>query len=65
LETALEGGEKFDWSGLYVPEQRLANIAEAFKNSGGFLLAPARALLGEEYDYDEIRLARLIIKARS
>lgn len=65
LEKALEGGETFDWSRLHVPEQRLANIAQAFKNSGGFLLAPARALLGEEYDYDEIRLARLIIKARS
>lgn len=65
LEKALEDGEKLDWSRLNLPEQRLMNITQAFKQSGGFLLAPARALLGEEYDYDEIRLARLIIKARS
>lgn len=40
---------------------RLAVISAAFKQSGGWALTPVRELLGEEYSYDELRLARLFL----
>lgn len=63
LEQALQGGVKIDASHIILNQDRLNNIAEAFRLSGGDLLAPVRERLGEGYSYDEIRVARLVLKA--
>ncbi|MEI7709742.1 MAG: RecQ family ATP-dependent DNA helicase [bacterium] len=47
---------------LKPTQERFEKITEAFKKSGGTLLAPVRTILGEEYSYDEIRFARIFLK---
>lgn len=42
---------------------RLAVIAAAFKKTGGLSLSPVREILGEEYSYDELRLARMFLSS--
>ncbi len=64
LEQALQGGVKIDTSHVHIAQERLDKIVQAFKASGGVMLAPARERLGEGFGYDEIRLARLIIKSQ-
>lgn len=43
------------------PPDRLGKIKAAFAQSGGQALSPVRALLGDNFSYDELRLVRLII----
>ncbi len=65
LEQAMEQGKLPDASHVTFPSQeRFERIAQAFKKTGNSMLAPAQALLGPSYGYDEIRLARFIMKAR-
>ncbi|MDD5726477.1 MAG: RecQ family ATP-dependent DNA helicase [Patescibacteria group bacterium] len=64
LEKALEQGVKLDASHMVFPADRLNRIEQAFDSAGSDLLTPAREALGDSYTYDEIRLARLILKAR-
>lgn len=40
---------------------RFTKIITAFHQSGGTSLSPVREILGEEYSYDELRLARLFL----
>ncbi|MEK7637184.1 MAG: RecQ family ATP-dependent DNA helicase [Patescibacteria group bacterium] len=42
---------------------RLAKITAAFKKTGGMSLSPVREILGEEYSYDELRLARMFVRS--
>jgi len=64
LEKALDQGKSLDASHIASPSpDRLARIETAFQKTGNDMLAPARTLLGEEFSYDEIRVARLILKA--
>lgn len=66
LEDARQQGVEVDVSGLQcISTERLNRIAEAFRASGGFALTPVRARLGESYSFDELRLARLILSAKS
>lgn len=62
LEKLLEEGEKIDIAHLAPSAQRLEKIRAAFKESGGPILAPVRRLLGEDFSYEELRLARIFIK---
>jgi RecQ family ATP-dependent DNA helicase len=64
LETALQSGQPLDFSHISFDAQRLKTIEDAFKKVGISALAPVRSRLGESYGYDELRLARLILKAR-
>jgi uncharacterized protein YpbB len=65
LEQALERGVALDASHLTSPSpDRFQTIAAALAQTGVDLLAPARAILGEAYDYDEIRLVRFMMKMR-
>lgn len=43
-------------------KKRFKIIKKAFEDSGQTMLSPVRELLGEEYDYDELRIARLFLK---
>jgi RecQ family ATP-dependent DNA helicase len=66
LETAAECGLKIDASHLAFPSKdRFDRIAEAFKKTGSDMLGPVRGQLGDAYSYDEIRLARFLLKAGS
>ncbi|MDF1497345.1 MAG: RecQ family ATP-dependent DNA helicase [Patescibacteria group bacterium] len=64
LEKALDSGVNVDASHLTFNEDRLIAIVEAFKTSGGYLLSPVKEKLGDDFGYDELRLARLIIKSQ-
>jgi RecQ family ATP-dependent DNA helicase len=66
LEEALEQGRKLDASHLAFPSmERFATIAEAFQEAGSDFLAPVRDRLGPSYGYDELRLARFILRVSS
>ena len=43
------------------PRDRLEKIKTAFVRSGGQALSPVKAMLGDSFSYEELRLARLII----
>jgi superfamily II DNA helicase RecQ len=66
LEKALDQGRKLDASHVASSSPaRLARIAAAFQETGNDMLTPVRNLLGEDFSYDEIRVARLLLKAGS
>ncbi|MBU0540398.1 RecQ family ATP-dependent DNA helicase [Patescibacteria group bacterium] len=65
LEQALSLGKLPDAAHVvFSSPERFDRIAQAFKKTGTTMLAPAQAQLGPAYGYDEIRLARFILKAR-
>ncbi len=63
LEEAQQRGMELDVSRVDFPEGRLKTIAAAFRKAGTGMIVPVRAILGESYGYDELRLARILIKA--
>lgn len=65
LEKALEQGRKLDVSHIVrsTPD-RLSRIEAAFQKTGSDMLTPVRHLVGEDFSYDEIRVARLLLKAK-
>ncbi|MBI5654258.1 RecQ family ATP-dependent DNA helicase [Candidatus Uhrbacteria bacterium] len=64
LEEAQQRGMELDVSQIKFPsDERLRTIAAAFRKSGSGMITPVRAILGESYGYDELRLARILIKA--
>jgi ATP-dependent DNA helicase RecQ len=66
LEKALDQGKRLEVSHVTSPSpERLARIGAAFQKTGSDMLTPVRILLGEEFSYDEIRVARLLLKAGS
>jgi len=66
LEQAIDRGLKIDASHLAFPSaERFERIASAFRETGTQMLAPVRAILGESFGYDEIRLARLMLRVRN
>ncbi|MCX6736067.1 MAG: RecQ family ATP-dependent DNA helicase [Candidatus Parcubacteria bacterium] len=50
-----------DISYLKPEPERFAKIAEAFQKTSNSALSPVREILGEEYSFDEIRLARIFL----
>ena len=62
LEKIAEDDLHLDLAYLKPKQERFEKIREAFKKSGGILLAPVREILGENYSYNEIRLARIFLK---
>jgi ATP-dependent DNA helicase RecQ len=64
LEQLLESGEEIDIGYLSPSSDRLAKIDAAFEESGGPLLAPVRKILGDDFSYEELRLARIFIKMK-
>jgi ATP-dependent DNA helicase RecQ len=61
IEKISEDDVALDITYLKPPQEWLEKVKEAFKKSGGSLLAPVRKILGEEYSYNEIRLARIFL----
>ncbi len=64
METLLNSGVKLDLDYISFPPERLAAIKKAFAECGNALLKPVFDHLGEKYSFDEIRLARVLLKAR-
>ena len=69
LETLSEKGSikpDIDCSHLRPDTKRFEKIKKAFeisdKKSGEFLLAPAHALLGDDFSYDELGIVRLFLR---
>jgi RecQ family ATP-dependent DNA helicase len=65
LEEAVDNGRALDASHLTGPaDDRLEKMRTAFQETGTYMLAPAKARLGDAYSYDELRLGRFLLKAR-
>ena len=47
---------------LKLPDKRFLKIQEAFAQTDDWKLAPVRAILGNDFSYEEIRIARLFLK---
>ncbi len=64
LERLRQADPALNLDYLRPESTRLAVMAAAFKKSGGLSLSPVRGLLGEEYSYDELRLARMFLQSK-
>ena len=62
LEGLAAAGEELDLERLALPPDRFEAIRAAFQETGGPELAPVRAVLGDDYSYEEIRLARMFLE---
>ena len=63
IEKLVSTGEKIDIDYLRPPVEQFETIKAAFQESGGTALWPVRDLLGEQFSYEELRIARLFIKS--
>jgi RecQ family ATP-dependent DNA helicase len=62
IEKIAETDLECDISYLRLDTERLKKITEGFKKANTLALAPVREILGEEYTYDELRLARIFLE---
>jgi ATP-dependent DNA helicase RecQ len=63
IEKLVSAGEAIDLDYLRPALERFQRIASAFQQSGGTALWPVRERLDEQFSYEELRIARLFIKA--
>ena len=63
LDKLVSAGETIDIDYLRPPVEQFATIKAAFQASGGTALSPVYAMLGEQFSYEELRIARLFIKS--
>jgi uncharacterized protein YpbB len=57
LEQAIQAGEQIELTRLWTPEQEL-EMTTAFEKTGFGNLTGAKELLGDLYDYGQLRLFR-------
>ena len=62
LEKLIKNQEDLDLEYLRLPDNRFEEIMLAFQETGDWQLVPVREILGEDYSYQELRLARLFLK---
>jgi ATP-dependent DNA helicase RecQ len=62
LEKLLQAGEILEVDHLHPPTEELAEITEAFRATDGANLTPVFEKLKEKYNYDQLRIARLILQ---
>jgi ATP-dependent DNA helicase RecQ len=62
IEKLVSSGEKIDIDYLRPSVEKFDKIKAAFQQSGGTALSLAREMLGEQFSYAELRLARLFLK---
>ncbi|MBI4642775.1 MAG: DNA helicase RecQ [Deltaproteobacteria bacterium] len=62
IEKLASFGEEIDIDYLRPPVEKFEIIKAAFKKSGGTALSPVREILGEDFSFEELRIARLFIK---
>lgn len=61
IEKLRAAGEEIKIEHLRLPEERFQKIKSAFEKSGGTFLGPVREILGGDYSYDELKVARLFL----
>ncbi|MFA6388784.1 MAG: RecQ family ATP-dependent DNA helicase [Patescibacteria group bacterium] len=61
IEKLVKADPQMDITYLKPIAPRLKIIAPVFQQTGGLALSPVRAILGEDFSYDELRLARLFL----
>jgi ATP-dependent DNA helicase RecQ len=61
IEKLKAGGEEIQIEQLRLPEERFQKIKSAFEKSGGTFLGPVREILGEDFSYEELKVARLFL----
>ncbi|MBI5449277.1 AAA family ATPase [Candidatus Gottesmanbacteria bacterium] len=61
LEKLAATDPDLDIEYLKPAAERFARIEQAFAETGGLKLSPVRELLGDDFSYDELRLARLFL----
>ncbi len=65
LERLVMAGEALDLDHLVPTAERLAKIETAFRQTEDLRLAPVRELLGEDYSYQELTLARIGLRQKA
>ena len=61
VEKLIGAGEEIDIEYLRPSMDKMVRIKDAFQKSGGTSLSPVKGILGEDFSYEEIRVARLFI----
>lgn len=61
LEKLVQAGEKINLARIKPKEEKFKIIKAAFEKSGGKKLSPVKEILGEDYSYDELKIARLFL----
>ena len=62
LEKIIENKENLDLEYLRLPKDRFEKIKRTFQKTDDWHLSPVREILGEDFSYQELRLARLFLK---
>jgi len=58
----IQAGEQLDLNSYLPPQERFDTIRAAFVESGGTLLSSVKAILGDDYSYDEIQIVGLYLE---
>ena len=61
IERLIQAGEQLDLSSYLPPQERYDAIRAAFVETGGTLLSSVKAILGDDYSYDEIQIVGLYL----
>ncbi len=62
IEKLIDSGERLDLDYLRLPTNRYETIKQAFHECGDEKLKPVFEYLGEKYEYDEIKLVRVLLR---
>jgi ATP-dependent DNA helicase RecQ len=62
IEKLVSSGEKIDIDYLRPSSGKFEKIRAAFQKSNGTALWPVREMLGEEFSFEELKIARIFIK---
>ena len=62
MERITYQGFRLDLTHVTPEPERLGIIEEAFRESGSALLGPVKERLGDEFDYEELKLARIHLR---
>lgn len=63
IEKLVDAGEKLDLDYLKLPSDKFATIKNAFSECGDEKLKPVFEYLKEKYNYDDLRLVRILIRS--
>jgi ATP-dependent DNA helicase RecQ len=64
IEKLVSSGEEIDIDYLRPSSKRFDEIQAAFQKSNGISLRPIYEMLGEQFSYEELRIARIFLKKK-
>lgn len=65
IEKLIDAGEKLNLEYLKLPSDKFEKIKNAFRECGDEKLKPVFEYLGEKYEYDDIRLVRVLMRSEN